>query len=72
MAKVLIIDDDPLVRDSLARVIKKMGHGPVEAGFLASARDKLRGEDLDLVFCDVKMPNGYGLEILTEIRESAA
>ncbi|RPJ01681.1 MAG: sigma-54-dependent Fis family transcriptional regulator [Candidatus Aminicenantes bacterium] len=72
MAKILIIDDDPLVRDSLARVIKKMGHGSLEAGSLASAREKLRGQDLDLVFCDVKMPDGSGLDILPEIRASAA
>ena len=72
MAKILIVDDDPLVRDSLARVIKKMGHGSVEAGSLASAREKLRGEGLDLVFCDVRMPDGSGLEILPEIRASAA
>jgi len=72
MANILIVDDDPLVRESLARVVKKMGHGPSEAGSLASAREKIQGEDFDLVFCDVRIPDGSGLDILPEIRASTA
>jgi two-component system NtrC family response regulator len=71
MAKILIVDDDPLVRDALARVVKKMGHDPFEAASLGAARDKLAAETLDLVFCDVRMPDGSGLDILPEIRSSA-
>lgn len=72
MAKILIVDDDPLVRESLARVVKKMGHTPLEAGSLGSAREKLPAEDFDLVFCDVRMPDGSGLDILPEIRATSA
>jgi len=72
MAKILIVDDDPLVRESLARVVKKMGHTPLEAGSLGSAREKLPAEDFDLVFCDVRMPDGSGLDILPELRATSA
>jgi len=72
MAKILIIDDDPLVRESLARVVKKMENEPFKAESLASAREKLPTEPFDIVFCDVRMPDGSGLDILPEIRASAA
>jgi len=72
MAKVLIIDDDPLVRESLARVVKKMDHEPFKADSLAAAREKLPAEHFDIVFCDVQMPDGSGLDLLPEIRASAA
>jgi two-component system NtrC family response regulator len=72
MANILIVDDDPLVRTSLARVVKKMEHEPFEAESVASARAKLKAESFDLVFCDVRMPDGSGLDILPEIRASAA
>ena len=72
MAKVLIVDDDPLARDSLARIVKKMGHDAVEAGTIGAAREHLPHEPLDLVLCDVRMPDGSGLDILPEIRASAS
>ncbi len=72
MAKILIVDDDPLARDALARVVKKMNHEPFEAGSLGSAREKLPEQAFDLVFCDVRMPDGSGLDILPEIRASSS
>jgi len=72
MAKILIVDDDPLARDSLARVVKKMGHVPAEAGSIGEARERIPREDFDLVFCDVRMPDGSGLDILPEIRASGS
>ncbi len=72
MAKILIVDDDPLVREALARVIKKMGHAPLEAASLGAARTMLTTEMPDLAFCDVRMPDGSGLDILPEIRSSAS
>ena len=49
-----------------------MGHTTLEAGSLGSAREKLPTEDFDLVFCDVRMPDGSGLDILPEIRATSA
>jgi two-component system NtrC family response regulator len=72
MAKILVVDDDPLVRESLARVIRKMGHEPAEADSIATARDEIPKAAFDLVFCDVRMPDGSGLDILPEIRASAS
>lgn len=68
MAKILIIDDDPLVADSLGQVVRKMGHEPSIASSAAAALGAARSEPFDIVFCDVRMPDGSGLDILPEIR----
>ena len=72
MASILIVDDDPLARDSLARIVKKMGHEAAEAGSLGSAREMIPSNAYDLVICDVRMPDGSGLDLLPEIRAAAA
>ncbi len=68
MAKILIIDDDPLVSESLARVMEKMGHASSAAASVAAALDAARGAAFDIIFCDVHMPDGSGLDILPELR----
>ena len=71
MAKILVIDDDPLVSDSLGQVIEKMGHGAVRAASVAAALQAVRSQAFDIVFCDVRMPDGSGLDILPEIRAAS-
>ncbi len=68
MAKVLIIDDDPLVSDSLRQVVDKMGHGSSVARSVAAALEAVRDGAFDIIFCDVRMPDGSGLDILPELR----
>jgi two-component system NtrC family response regulator len=68
MAEVLIIDDDPLIQESFAQVIRKMGHSPQVASQVSEALKAIRAKPFDLVFCDVRMPDGSGLDILPEIR----
>jgi len=68
MAKILLIDDDPLVSDSLSQVVEQMGHQAVRAANIAAALHEVRSQAFDLVFCDVRMPDGSGLDLLPEIR----
>jgi len=68
MAKILIIDDDRMVADSLRQVVEKMGHEPSIAGSVGEALQSFTGGGYDLVFCDVRMPDGSGLDILPKIR----
>lgn len=70
MAKVLIIDDDKLVGDSIANVIKSSGHNPTCAFTLKEGLEKARSEDFEVVFLDVRMPDGSGLDILQDIQQS--
>ncbi|HSA95946.1 MAG TPA: response regulator, partial [Acidobacteriota bacterium] len=68
MAKILIIDDDPLVAESLSHVVEKLGHRALLAGSVAEAHKAVRAQDIDLVFCDVRMPDGSGLDLLPDLR----
>jgi two-component system NtrC family response regulator len=68
MAKLLVVDDDRLVQDSLCQVIQKMGHEASIATSVGEALEKVRSGSFDIVFCDVRMPDGSGLDILPEIR----
>jgi len=68
MAVILIVDDDPLVVDSFRQVIEKMGHQASAATSLAEALKAVRSDGFDIVFCDVRMPDGSGLDILPDIR----
>jgi len=68
MASILVIDDDPLVLDSLRQVIAKMGHESAGASTAADALRVLGSQAFDIVFCDVRMPDRSGLDILPQIR----
>ena len=70
MAKILIIDDDPLVSESLSRVVEKLGHHALRAASIAEAHKAVHAQDVDLVFCDVRMPDGSGLDLLPDLRNA--
>ena len=68
MANILIIDDDRLVTDSLRQVVEKMDHTATVAASVAEALELFPNGSFDLVFCDVRMPDGSGLDVLPKIR----
>jgi len=72
MARILINDDDRGVCAVLARILGGMGHDLVEAYTAAEGLAAARGQEFDLVFLDVRMPDGSGLDILPEIRQTPA
>jgi CheY-like chemotaxis protein len=65
--KILIIDDEPLVRRVLSRVFKGRGHEVFEAFEGGAGLLKWRKNFPDLVFLDVLMPGLSGPEVLKEI-----
>lgn len=70
MAHLLIVDDDPLICESLALTLEGMGHTTRCARTVREAVEKVGAESFDIAFCDVRMPDGSGLDILPEIRKS--
>lgn len=66
---VLIIDDEEKLRSLLARIIKLEGYNVSEAGDLRSALKILNKERIDIVLCDVKLPDGNGVEFVKIIKE---
>ncbi len=68
MANILIVDDDESMCYALSRMIGRVGHNPVCANSLAEGLEQARSGDIDVVFLDVRMPDGNGLEALPKIQ----
>ena len=68
MASILIIDDDPMLCDMLCRHFGSLGHDTAHALSLRKGLAKASQGDFDVVFLDVGLPDGDGLEALPEIR----
>ena len=71
MAHILIIDDDHQMNNALASVVKDLGHSTTSAFTLGEGIEKARYGLFDVVFLDVRLPDGNGLDYLPQIRSSA-
>lgn len=72
MAKILVVEDDPAIGESLARILKREGHRVALApdGIVAE-RVALSGE-ADLMLLDLGLPRRSGLEVLRNVRSAGA
>ncbi len=70
-ARILIADDEPGVRESLAEVFREEGYEVVQAADGSEAIELLEKHDIDIVISDLKMPGADGLEVLQRTREIA-
>jgi len=64
MLKALIVDDDDGIRWVLSRVLKEQGFEVVEAADLATAKEASAAHDFTIVFLDVFLPDGNGMQAL--------
>ena len=64
---VLVVDDDRAVREVLSAVLKEEGYPVRQAAGADAALEMLRGDDLPLVLCDMKMPEHDGLWLLDNV-----
>src|ERR1700757_1147709 len=71
MAHLLVVDDEPSARTTLALLLCKRGHRVTEAEAVASATKRLGEEVFDLVVTDLRMPDGDGLDVLQAARAQA-
>lgn len=67
MANILVVEDDPTLREVLQMQVEDMKHQPQMAGTLAEARRRLRDDCPDLVLLDHQLPDGTGLDLLREL-----
>jgi two-component system NtrC family response regulator len=71
MAKVCIIDDDKMFCDMLSDMVKRQGHTAMTAHTFKEGQNKVAtDDDVDVVFLDVRLPDGNGLDLLPVIRNS--
>ncbi|MDE3182476.1 MAG: sigma-54-dependent Fis family transcriptional regulator [Bacteroidota bacterium] len=68
MNKVLIIDDEEKLRSLLVRLIKLEGFSVNEAANLKQAFKAVAREEPDVILCDVKLPDGNGIDFSKEIK----
>jgi len=68
MHTVLLIDDEEKLRSLLKRIISLEGFIVLEAGSLKEATRLLGKEAIDIILCDVKLPDGSGVDFVNTIK----
>ena len=69
--KILIVDDDRFVRMALGEALSSWEYEVLEADTVMSARKMFEAEEPPIVLLDIDLPDGSGLDILTEIKEQS-
>jgi DNA-binding NtrC family response regulator len=67
--KILVIDDERAIRQALEGWLRDKRYGVSSADSIASGDRLLRGDSFDLVFLDLKLPDGNGIELLERIQK---
>jgi|SoiMethySBSTD1v2_1073268.scaffolds.fasta_scaffold36934_4 two-component system, NtrC family, nitrogen regulation response regulator NtrX len=67
-ARILVIDDEPAIRDTMRMTLEYEGHECLTAGSGQEGLTLAERENPDLVFLDIKMPGLDGLEVLSRLR----
>jgi len=67
-ARILVIDDEAAIRDTMRMILEYDGHEALTAGSGQEGLEIAERESLDLVFLDIKMPGLDGLEVLSRLR----
>jgi two-component system response regulator HydG len=70
MARVLVVDDEDSVRDSLGRALVRHGHSIEESTGVRGAMEKLGEGPVDLLLTDIRLKDGSGLDLVTLARRA--
>ena len=66
-ADILVVDDEPDLLTLYELTLLREGHRVETAGTLAQARESLQARQFDLLITDMRLPDGMGLELLTDL-----
>ena len=72
MTKILVIDDERSIRNTMKDILQYEGHEVVLAENGMEGLVSVKSEKPDIVFCDIKMPKMEGIEVLERIKEFSA
>lgn len=67
--KVLIVDDDRFIRMTLGEALRSWGYETTDASTVAEALDRFSEEDPSFVLLDIDLPDGSGLDVLSQVKE---
>ena len=70
MAKILIVDDDRNIRKALSLFLEKSGHTVESSSNLHEGIKKSEKGEFEVVFLDVSLPDGSGLELLPQFKNT--
>ena len=70
MAKILIVDDDRNIRKALSLFLEKSGHTVESSSNLHEGIKKSEKGEFEVVFLDVSLPDGSGLELLPQFKST--
>jgi DNA-binding response OmpR family regulator len=71
-SKVLVVDDEPTVREVVASYLRRDGHDVAEAGDGHTALELLESDPPDLLVLDMMLPGVNGLDILRRVRAAGS
>jgi DNA-binding NtrC family response regulator len=66
--KVIVLEDDPIVRRNLEQQLRQQRYDVASTDTIAGARDFMARDTFDLIFLDVRLPDGEGTDLLREIQ----
>lgn len=69
MSVVLIVDDQEDIRFALAKIVEKQGYSAVTAATGGDAMELVHSSVIDLVFLDIDLPDGSGIDLIHTIKE---
>jgi DNA-binding NtrC family response regulator len=66
--KVIVLEDDPIIRTNLENFLRRQRLDVASAPTLAAARDYLSKDNFDLIFMDMRLPDGDSLDLLKQLQ----
>ena len=70
VGNILIVDDEEQLRKLLTRIISLEGFKVVQASTLKAAMEVLSSQPIDVVLCDVRLPDGNGVDFVKTIKKN--
>ena len=66
--KIIVVEDDPIVRRNLEQQLRQQRYEVASSGTLAGVRELMDRDTFDLIFLDVRLPDGEGTDLLLELQ----
>ena len=70
MSKILVVDDEVQIRTLLSRMLELEGYEVCQAGDCRTALEQLEFQSPDVVLCDVFLPDGNGVELVSSVKKT--
>ena len=71
MSKILVVDDEVQIRTLLSRMLELEGYEVGQAGDCRTALKQLEFQSPDVVLCDVFLPDGNGVDLVSSVKKTA-